>query len=105
MNRNVFRMICLLVLSIALVIALPAINAVDAQTQNQVPDNPITLAQTGHDQTKALKVNEAIYQGIGWGNTFMVTTSEGNVIIDTSIAARAPQHHKLLKAENSGPVK
>ncbi|MGH9847303.1 MAG: alkyl/aryl-sulfatase, partial [Blastocatellia bacterium] len=92
-------------LSILLIIALPAIKAVDAQTQDQAPDNPVALLRTGHDQTKALKVNEAIYQGIGWGNTFMVTTSEGNVIIDTSIAERAPQHHRLLKAENSGPVK
>jgi len=31
-----------------------------------------------NDHTKALKVSDAIYQGIGWGNTFMVTTSEGN---------------------------
>lgn len=35
----------------------------------------------------------------------MVTIPEGNVIIDTSIAASAPRHHRLLKAVNSGPVK
>jgi alkyl sulfatase BDS1-like metallo-beta-lactamase superfamily hydrolase len=71
----------------------------------QMPENPITLVREGADQKEALKINEAIYQGIGFGNTFLVTTSEGNVIIDTSIANRAPQHLKLLKAVSSAPVK
>jgi alkyl sulfatase BDS1-like metallo-beta-lactamase superfamily hydrolase len=73
--------------------------------QAQMPENPITLVREGADQKEALKINEAIYQGIGFGNTFLVKTSEGNVIIDTSIAARAPQHLKLLKAVSNGPVK
>jgi alkyl sulfatase BDS1-like metallo-beta-lactamase superfamily hydrolase len=68
-------------------------------------DNPTTLLRVGEDQTKALKVNDAIYQAIGFGNTFMVTTSEGNVIIDTSLAFNARRHQKLLKAESSAPVK
>jgi alkyl sulfatase BDS1-like metallo-beta-lactamase superfamily hydrolase len=73
--------------------------------QTQMPENPITLVREGADQKEALKINEAIYQAIGFGNTFLVTTSEGNVIIDTSIANRAPQHVKLLKAVSSAPVK
>lgn len=73
--------------------------------QTQMPENPITLVREGADQTAALKINEAIYQAIGFGNTFLITTSEGNVIIDTSIANRAPQHMKLLKAVSSAPVK
>lgn len=73
--------------------------------QRPLATNPTDLVREGEDQTKALKVNEAILQAVGWGNTFMVTTSEGNVIIDTSIVRRAPQHVKLLKAENRGPVK
>jgi alkyl sulfatase BDS1-like metallo-beta-lactamase superfamily hydrolase len=59
----------------------------------------------GADQKEALKITQAIYQGIGFGNTFMVTTPEGNVIIDTSQAERAPQHVKLLKQVSSAPVK
>jgi alkyl sulfatase BDS1-like metallo-beta-lactamase superfamily hydrolase len=73
--------------------------------QTQMPENPITLVREGADQKEALKINEAIYQAIGFGNTFLVTTSEGNVIIDTSIANRAPQHLKLLKAVSAAPVK
>ena len=34
----------------------------------------------------------SIYQGIGFGNTYLVTTPEGNVVIDTSSPQRAPQH-------------
>ena len=44
----------------------------------------VDFTRVGANQTEPLKVNEAIYQGIGFGNTFMVTTPSGNVIIDTS---------------------
>ena len=73
--------------------------------QESLPDNPTDLFRTGQDLKKAVRVNEAIYQAIGFGNTFMVTTSEGNVIIDTSMVFNAAHHKQLLKAENSGPVK
>ena len=59
----------------------------------------------GRDQREALKVNEAIYQGIGFGNTFMVTTPAGNVIIDTSSPEPAKRHLKLLQAVSKAPVK
>ena len=61
-----------------------AVMAAFAQA-DQVPDNPITAIRVGQDQKKAVKVNEAIFQAIGFGNTFLVTTSAGNVIIDTFI--------------------
>ena len=73
--------------------------------QERMADNPVTLLRVGQDQKKALKINEAIYQAIGFGNTFMVTTSEGNVIIDTSMPFNAARHRQLLQAENSGPIK
>lgn len=76
-----------------------------AAAQRPTATNPVDLVREGEDQTKALQVNRAIYQAIGFGNTFMVTTPEGNVIIDTSIALRARQHVRLLKAVNAGPVK
>src|SRR5690242_2180873 len=59
----------------------------------------------GRDQREALKVNEAIYQATGFGNTFLVTTPAGNVIIDTSSPNSAPRHLKLLKAVSQAPVK
>ena len=52
-----------------------------------------------------LQLNEAIYQAPGFGNTFMVVTSEGNVIIDTSIVLTAAAHKAALKAIDAGTVR
>jgi alkyl sulfatase BDS1-like metallo-beta-lactamase superfamily hydrolase len=70
--------------------------------QEQISNNPLAA---GQDQKKALKFGEAIYQAIGFGNTFMVVTEAGNVIIDTSMPFNATRHKQLLQAENGGPVK
>jgi alkyl sulfatase BDS1-like metallo-beta-lactamase superfamily hydrolase len=70
--------------------------------QGMVADNPIDLVRVGD---KVIKINDAISMVQGFGNTFMVTTSEGNVIIDTSIVLHARKHHQLLTAENKGPIK
>ncbi len=61
--------------------------------------------RVGADQKKATRINEAIFQAIGFGNAMMVATPEGNVIIDTSSVAHAARCKELLKAENAGPVK
>jgi alkyl sulfatase BDS1-like metallo-beta-lactamase superfamily hydrolase len=73
--------------------------------EEPVFDNPRDLFEHGKDQTKALRIHEAIYQAIGFGNSFMIVTRDGNIIVDTSAAANAPRHKKLLQAENSGPIK
>jgi len=62
------------------------------------------LAQ-GANQKEALKITDNIYQGVGFGNTYMVTTPEGNVIIDTSSPQRAAQHVRLLKQVSSAPIR
>ncbi|HSO74647.1 MAG TPA: MBL fold metallo-hydrolase, partial [Blastocatellia bacterium] len=73
-----------------------------AAHQDRVPDNPAALTRVGD---KVIQVNDAIRMVSGFGNTFMVTTPDGNVIIDTSIAVHARVHHKLLRAESSAPIK
>src|SRR5688572_7464258 len=73
--------------------------------QEQMSDNPLALLRAGQDQKKALKFGEAIYQAVGFGNTFMVVTEAGNVIIDTSMPFNAARHKQLLQAENAGAVK
>jgi alkyl sulfatase BDS1-like metallo-beta-lactamase superfamily hydrolase len=70
-----------------------------------LPNNPTTLTREGLDRTEAIKITDHIYQAVGFGNTFLVMTSEGNVIIDTSSANVAPLHVKLLKARSAAPVK
>lgn len=66
--------------------------------------NTPTLAQTTL-KPGLIKVNEHIYQANGFGNTVMIVTDEGNVIIDTSMAQAAKQHKKKLNSVDTGPVK
>ncbi len=84
----------------AALVALASASAV-AQTQIGV-DNPL---RTGESQQAAVRVNDAIYLAYGFGNTFLVTTSAGNVVIDTSSVVRAPRAKELLQRENAGPIK
>ncbi|MFY9570462.1 MAG: MBL fold metallo-hydrolase, partial [Blastocatellia bacterium] len=70
--------------------------------QGMVAENPTDLVRSGD---KVIKLNDAISMVQGFGNTFLIATSEGNVIIDTSIALHARKHHQLLTAENNGPIK
>ena len=37
----------------------------------EMPDNPATLVHQGLDLNEPLKVNDAIYQAVGFGNTFL----------------------------------
>jgi alkyl sulfatase BDS1-like metallo-beta-lactamase superfamily hydrolase len=55
--------------------------------------------------TKVVKISDSIYMAPVTGNVYMVTTPAGNVIIDTALAAQAPNARKLLVAESRGPVK
>jgi alkyl sulfatase BDS1-like metallo-beta-lactamase superfamily hydrolase len=57
------------------------------------------------DQTKAVKISDSIYMAATTGNVYLVTTPAGNVVIDTALAAQAPDARKVLIAENHGPVK
>lgn len=68
-------------------------------------DNPLTLIRAGLDQKKAVRISESIFQAIGFGNTFLVVTPAGNVIIDTSLPFNAQHHRQLLRAENAAPVR
>ena len=71
----------------------------------QLGSDPISPFREGMDRKEALKITDNIYEAIGFGNTFLVTTPEGNVIIDTSNPAAAQLHVKLLKARSAAPVK
>jgi len=70
-----------------------------------VPFGLSDFALRGSQQKEALKVTDTIYQGVGFSNTFMVITPEGNVIIDTSSALSAQNHKDILQKVNDGPVK
>lgn len=88
--------------SFGLIVLLATTNMVVVRGQQGMAQNPADLTRVGD---KVIKVNEAINLVQGFGNTFMLTTNEGNVIIDTSIAAHAQKHKQLLSAENKGSIK
>ncbi|MGA3185905.1 MAG: alkyl sulfatase dimerization domain-containing protein [Bryobacteraceae bacterium] len=71
----------------------------------QLGSDPLSPLREGLDRKEALQITENIYQAVGFGNTFLVTTPDGNVIIDTSSILSAPLHVKLLKARSAAPVK
>lgn len=87
----------------ALVAALISLAPAMAPAQTQIGvDNPL---RTGESQQAAVRINDAIFLAYGFGNTFLVTTSAGNVVIDTSSVVRAPRAKELLQRENAGPIK
>ncbi|HMD33426.1 MAG TPA: MBL fold metallo-hydrolase [Vicinamibacterales bacterium] len=90
-------------LAAALVAAGTVLASASARAQN------VRVLDLGHG------IYEAIGVAVGTGgdrtvavpasNTFLVTTSAGNVVIDTSLAAAAPAHKQALAAKSTAPVK
>jgi len=99
------------ILAAALVLGLaaPALAQPSPAGPNPTGDTPLGANQptsAGAGQTKALSfAGGRIFQATGFGNTFMVTTKDGAVIIDTSSAPNAQRHHTLLRAVSSAPIK
>ncbi|HEX3367057.1 MBL fold metallo-hydrolase [Phenylobacterium sp.] len=98
-----------LALILALATATPAPAQPNPTGSNPTGDLPLGANQptsAGAGQTKALAfAGGRIFQATGFGNTFMVTTKAGNVIIDTSLPMNAARHKALLRAVSTGPVK
>ena len=63
------------------------------------------LINYGADLDAAVEIAPNVYQARGTGNTHMVTTPEGNVIIDTGTSAQSARHRELLSAVSSGPIR
>jgi alkyl sulfatase BDS1-like metallo-beta-lactamase superfamily hydrolase len=71
----------------------------DAADARPVPAEPRTIAEG------VVELAEGIYMAAGFGNTFLVTTPEGNVVIDTSLSLFAAGHYEALRAVDDGPVR
>ncbi len=63
------------------------------------------LIDYGADLDAAVEIAPNVYQARGTGNTHMVTTAEGNVIIDTGTSRHAERHRELLGTVSSGPIR
>jgi alkyl sulfatase BDS1-like metallo-beta-lactamase superfamily hydrolase len=85
---------------------LLGLTAIPPKTQAQV--SPLSLndySRLGNRQTAARKVNDAIYLALGFSNTFLVRTDDGNVVIDTSSPVSAKKHYELLRKVSDAPVR
>lgn len=72
----------------------------------ETPFNANPALSMGRGETVAHSyLGGRIYQATGFGNTFMVPTKDGNVIIDTSSERLAKQHHRLLTRVSDAPVR
>jgi alkyl sulfatase BDS1-like metallo-beta-lactamase superfamily hydrolase len=72
-----------------------------APARGQVVD----FTQAGRELKEPIKINDGIYQAVGFGNTFLVVTPAGNVVIDTSIAGMATKHYDMLRKLSDAPIK
>ncbi len=63
-------------------------------------DHTMSLQQVS-TQTEATRIVDNIYSAKGFGNTFLIVTDEGNVVIDSSLASYAPKHKALLNKVDS----
>lgn len=87
-------------------LAAAALCALVAGPAAAQPLTNIQPTSAGANQTEALHfAGGRVHMAVGFGNTFMVTTKAGNVIIDTSMPGPAQRHHKLLTALSDAPVK
>lgn len=65
----------------------------------------VDFTQAGRDLKEPIKITDHIYQAVGFGNTFLVLTPAGNVVIDTSLVGMAARHVEMLKKISGGPIK
>jgi alkyl sulfatase BDS1-like metallo-beta-lactamase superfamily hydrolase len=63
-----------------------------------------TAAGAGQQQALSF-AGGRIHEALGFGNTFLVTTKAGDVVIDTSSPAPAKRHRELLRAVSKAPVR
>jgi alkyl sulfatase BDS1-like metallo-beta-lactamase superfamily hydrolase len=89
-------------LTLAAVLALAA--PATAQAPERMGADQPTAA--GRNQTQALSfAGGRVWLALGFGNTFMVTTKAGNVIVDTSSANNVARHRALLTTVSKGPTR
>ena len=82
-------------------LAVSSLLAAAAPASAQTAD----VQDLGHGIYRAAGVMGGTAVRVPQSNTFMIVTRDGNVIVDTSIAAAAPAHKRALTAVNAGPIK
>lgn len=87
-----------------------AICALSAHAQDS-PDggmdmrSPMALFMQGMSRSEPIEIADGVYQAVGFSNTFLITTDEGCVIVDTGLAPVGAAHKRLLGPLVETPVK
>jgi len=64
-----------------------------------------TVSANAQAQTQLVKIRDSVYMAETVSNVYVVTTTEGSVVIDTAPAKFAPEAKKILAEQVRGPVK
>ncbi len=98
--------------AILLFLTFPALIAIGQVQEYTLPpelsdgsSDPSLFLQQGNSQKTPQEIIPGIYRAAGFGNTLLVTTDEGNVVIDTSLPSSAAAHRKLLATVAPGAPK
>ena len=77
-------------------------------TQNSTAADPNsevkTVAGLHHIEVKVDQFQTNIYRASGVANSYLIHTSDGNVLFDTGLVTQAAKHKRLLQAAASGDV-
>jgi alkyl sulfatase BDS1-like metallo-beta-lactamase superfamily hydrolase len=82
----------------AISVASSSISFAELVTEHSSSEMSLQQAST---QTEATLIVDNIYSATGFGNTFLIVTDEGNVVIDSSLASNALAHKALLNKVDS----
>ena len=70
------------------------------------PLNVVKILRSGNiDQTKPFQINDFIYLSEGASNSYLIETSEGNILINTGLGVEAPIHKYCFDQVNDKKIK
>lgn len=75
-----------------------------AQNKDNQP-HLASLVQAGDQQTEAVKLNDFIYMAKDISNAYLVTTNDGDVLVNTGFVTSAGRTQSLFEPVRSGPLK
>jgi alkyl sulfatase BDS1-like metallo-beta-lactamase superfamily hydrolase len=56
-------------------------------------------------QSQATKINDFVFSSEGLSNAYLITTSEGRIVINTGMGFEAPVHKRNFDAVDGGPIR